>query len=89
MSTEGYSFYDVWTKTYRNIFLGYYFYLSNSYTTKRSTITGELAGDEKVYKRWWQYENRTNWSIDSNNELRYSTDNQRMITNDKYTYKTS
>lgn len=88
-STEGSSFYEKWTKTYRHPFLGYYFYLSNSYTTKSSTITGRVAGNEYVYKRWWEYENRTNWSIDSNNELRYSTDNQRMITNDKYTYKTS
>jgi hypothetical protein len=86
---EGHSFYEKWTKTYKNKYLGYYFYLSNSYTTKSSTITGRVAGNEYVYKRWWQYENRTNWSIDSNNELRYSTDNQRMITNDKYTYKTS
>lgn len=87
--TEGHSFYEKWTKTYKNKYLGYYFYLSNSYTTKSSTITGRVAGNEYVYKRWWQYENRTNWSIDSNNELRYSTDNQRAITNDKYTYKTS
>jgi hypothetical protein len=89
ISRYGYSYYERWTKIYKNKYLGYYFYLSNSYTTKSSTITGRVAGNEYVYKRWWQYENRTNWSIDSNNELRYSTDNQRMITNDKYTYKTS
>lgn len=89
MSKEGYSFYEKWTKIYKNKYLGYYFYLRNSYTTQSSTITGTVAGNEYVYKRWWEYENRTNWSIDSNNELRYSTDYQRMITNDKYTYKTS
>lgn len=89
MTPLGYSFYEKWTKTYKNEFLGYYFYLSNSYTTKNSTITGTVAGNENVYKRWWQYENRTNWNIDSNNELRYSTDSQIVITNDKTTYKTS
>lgn len=88
-TSEGYNFYEKWTKAYKQKYLGYYFSLRNEYTTQSSTITGELTGNERVYKRWWQYENRTNWSIDSNNELRYSTDYQKMITNDKYTYKTS
>lgn len=85
----GYSYYEKWKATYKHPFLSYDFYITRSYTTKSSTITGYLAGDEKVYKRWWQYEDRTNWSIDSNNELRYSTNNQKAITNDRTTYKTS
>lgn len=85
----GYSLYERWVAVYAHPFEDYVLSLYRTYTTQSSTITGTVAGNEYVYKRWWQYENRTNWSIDSNNELRYSTNNQIAITNDKYTYKYS
>jgi len=88
-TTLGYRFYDEWAATYKHPFVSYDFSLYRTYNTKNSTMIGALAGNERVYKRWWLYENRTNWSIDSNNELRYSTDTQVAITNDLSTYKTS
>ncbi len=88
-TTFGYNFYEKWAATYKHPFVSYDFSLYRTYSTKDSTIIGVLAGNERVYKRWWLYENRTNWSIDSNNELRYSNDTQIAITNDLSTYKTS
>ena len=87
--TTAESFYEEFTGTFSHVFLGYYWYLNRTYTTKSSTITGTLEGNEYKYMRWWDYETRTNWYIDSNNNIQYYNNYQVKITNDTYTYRTS
>lgn len=87
--TEAESFYEEFTGTFSHVFLGNYFYLYTTYTTKSSTITGTLEGNEYKYMRWWDYETRTNWYIDSNNNIQYYNNYQVKITNDTNTYRTS
>lgn len=90
VTQRGSAVYEKWTAQYINPFLGYYFYLSERYNTKSSTITGTLFGNEYEYKRWWDYETRTNWYIDTNyNEIKYYNNYQVKITNDTNTYRTS
>lgn len=83
------SVYEEFTGRFSHPHLGYYWYLYNTYTTKSSTITGTLYGIEYEYKRWWDYETRTNWYIDSNNNIQYYNSSQVKITNDTNTYRTS
>lgn len=87
--TTASSVYEEFTGRFSHPHLGYYWYLYTTYTTKSSTITGTLFGNEYEYKRWWDYETRTNWYIDNNNELKYYNNYQVKITNDTYTYRTS
>ena len=87
--TTASSVYEKFTGTFSHPLLGYYWYLNSKYTTKSSTITGTLYGIEYEYKRWWDYETRTNWYIDSNNNIQYYNNPQVKITNDTYTYRTS
>ena len=83
------SFYEKWGAEYITPFLGYYFYLSERYNTKYSIITGKLFGNEYVYKAWWEYENVSSWSIDSDGEPRWYHRYQVKLINDKYEYLTS
>ena len=85
----GYSLYEKFFYQYKHPFISTDFYLYRTYTTKSSTITGTLYGIEYEYKRWWDYETRTNWYIDSNNNIQYYNNPQVKITNDTYTYRTS
>ena len=87
--TTAESFYEEFTGTFSHPHLGYYWYLYTTYTSKYTTITGTLYGIEYEYKRWWDYETRTNWYIDSNNNIQYYNSPQVKITNDTYTYRTS
>ena len=89
MEKDGFSFYEKFLLTYKHPFISTDFYLYRTYTTKTSTITGTLYGIEYEYKRWWDYETRTNWYIDSNNNIQYYNSPQVKITNDTYTYRTS
>ena len=85
----GESFYEKWTVRFAHPHLSYDWYLYTTYTSKSTTITGTLYGIEYEYKRWWDYETRTNWYIDSNNNIQYYNSPQVKITNDTYTYLTS
>lgn len=88
--TTAESFYEEFTGTFSHAFLGYYWYLNRTYTTKSSTITGTLEGNEYKYMRWWDYETRTNWYVDTTyNEIKYYNNYQVKITNDTNTYRTS
>ena len=86
---DGISFYEKLLLTYKHPFISYDWYLYTTYTSKPTTITGTLYGIEYEYKRWWDYETRTNWYIDSNNNIQYYNSPQVKITNDTYTYRTS
>ena len=96
---RGESWYEKWTGVYKNKYLAYYWYLYRTYTTKSSTITGTLYGNEYAYKRWWYYEYRKNWYIDYDSiaesigirlaKIKYRVDLQIAITNDTDTYLTS
>ena len=86
---RGYAIYEKWTAEYIHPFLGYYFFLYERYNTKSSTIIGTVSGNEYVYKNWWDYETRTNWYIDSNNNIQYYNNYQVKITNDTNSYRTS
>ena len=85
----GFSIYEKFLVEYKHPFISTDFYLYSTYTTKSSTITGTLFGNEYVYKRWWDYETRTNWYIDSNNNIQYYNSSQVKITNDTNSYRTS
>ena len=86
---RGQSSYIKWTAQYIHPFLGYYFYLTERYDTKTSSISSTIHGTEFEYRAWWDYETRTNWYIDSNNNIQYYNSPQVKITNDTYTYRTS
>ena len=86
---DGFSFYEKFLLTYKHPFISTDFFLYTTYTSKSKTITGTLYGIEYEYKRWWDYETRTNWYIDSNNNIQYYNSPQVKITNDTYTYRTS
>lgn len=85
----GFSLYEKFLVEYKHPFISTDWYLYRTYTTKHSTITGTLYGIEYEYKRWWDYETRTNWYIDSNNNIQYYNSSQVKITNDTNTYRTS
>lgn len=95
----GYSIYEKWLLEYKHPLISYDWHLYSTYTTKYSTITGELYGIEYKYEKYWAYEFRRNWYIDYDKvlesigirkaEIKYSTDYQVEIANDKYTYLTS
>ena len=89
MEQDGFSFYEKWLLEYKRPLISYDFYSYTTYTTKSSTITGKLEGAEHEYIRWWDYETRTNWYIDSNNNIRYYNNYQVIITNDTNSYRTS
>ena len=89
MEKDGFSFYEKWLLEYKRPLISYDFYSYTTYTTKSSTITGKLEGAEHEYIRWWDYETRTNWYIDSNNNIRYYNNYQVIITNDTNSYRTS
>ena len=80
---------EKWTAVYSQRYLSYDWYLYTTYTTISSTITGTVSGNEYVYKNWWDYETRTNWYIDSNNNIQYYNNYQVKITNDTNSYRTS
>lgn len=94
----GYSLYEKFFLEYAHPFISYDWYLYSTYTTKYSTITGELYGIEYKYEKCWAYEFRKNWYIEYNNpigigiriaKIKYHTDYQVEITNDTDTYLTS
>ena len=85
----GFSFYEKFLLTYKHPFISTDFYLYRTYTSKSTIIMGTIYGIEYEYKRWWDYETRTNWYIDSNNNIKYYNSSQVKITNDTYTYRTS
>lgn len=85
----GESFYETWSAEFVRPFISTDFYLYRTYTSKSTVITGALYGIEYEYKRWWDYETRTNWYIDSNNNIQYYNSSQVKITNDTNTYRTS
>ena len=85
----GFSLYEKFFYQYKHPFISTDFYLYRTYTSKSSTITGTLYGIEYEYKRWWDYETRTNWYIDSNNNIQYYNSPQVKITNDTNAYRTS
>lgn len=85
----GFSLYEKFLVEYKHPFISTDFYLYRTYTSKSSTITGTLYGTEYEYKRWWDYETRTNWYIDSNNNIQYYNNYQVKITNDTNSYRTS
>ena len=85
----GYSLYEKFFYQYKHPFISTDFYLYTTYTSKSSTITGTLYGIEYEYKRWWDYETKTNWYIDSNNNIQYYNNYQVKITNDTNSYRTS
>ena len=85
----GFSLYEKFLVEYKHPFISTDFYLYTAYTTKSTTITGILYGIEYEYKRWWDYETRTNWYIDSNNNIQYYNNYQVKITNDTNSYRTS
>ena len=85
----GESFYEHWTATFDHPFLSYDFYLYRTYTTKTSGISSTIHGTEFEYRAWWDYETRTNWYIDSNNNIQYYNSPQVKITNDTNAYRTS
>ena len=89
MEKDGFSFYEKFLLTYKHPFISTDFYLYRAYTSKSTTITSTLYGIEYEYIAWWDYETRTNWYIDSNNNIQYYNSPQVKITNDKYTYRTS
>ena len=87
---RGYQVYEKFTAVYKNKYLSYDWYLYRTYNTKYSTITGTLEGNEYKYMRWWDYETRTVWYVDTTyNEIKYYNNYQVKITNDTYTYRTS
>lgn len=86
---RGESWYEKWTGVYKNKYLSYDWHLYTFYYLKYSKITGTLYGIEYEYKRWWDYETRTNWYIDSNNNIQYFFSYQVKITNDTNSYRTS
>lgn len=85
----GESFYEKWSAGFSHPFLGYYFYLTERYDTKTSGISSTIHGTEFEYRAWWDYETRTNWYIDSNNNIQYYNNYQVKITNDTNSYRTS
>ena len=95
----GFSFYEKFLVEYEHPLISYDWYLYTTYTTKSSTIAGELHGIEYKCEKYWVYEFRHNWYIDYNHaletigirwaEIKYDSDLQIEITNDKYTYLTS
>lgn len=87
--TTAQSVYEEWTGRFSHPFLGYYFYLRERYNTKYSGISGTIHGTEYEYRAWWDYETRTNWYIDSNNNIQYYNNYQVKITNDTNSYRTS
>ena len=80
---------EKWTAVYSQRYLSYDWSLYRTYTSKYTTITGTIYGFEDGYMRLWDYETRTNWYIDSNNNIQYYNSPQVKITNDTYTYLTS
>lgn len=86
---RGSALYEKWTAQYIHPFLGYYFYLTERYDTKTSGISSTIHGTEFEYRAWWDYETRTNWYIDSNNNIQYYNSSQVKITNDTNSYRTS
>ena len=86
---DGVSFYEKFLLTYKHPFISTDLYLYRTYTTKTSSISSTIHGTEFEYRAWWDYETRTNWYIDSNNNIQYYNSPQVKITNDTYTYRTS
>ena len=96
---KGFSFYEKFLIEYEHPLLSYDWYLYTTYTTKSSTIAGELYGIEYKYEKYWVYEFRKNWYIDYNKvaesigirlaEIKYNIDYQIAITNDTNAYRTS
>lgn len=86
---RGQSWYERWTAVIDYPFLGYYLYLYTRYEARYSTTIGIVEGNEYEYRRWWDYETRTNWYIDSNNNIQYYNNYQVKITNDTNSYRTS
>lgn len=89
MEKDGFSFYEKWLLEYKHPLISYDLYSYTTYTTKSSSITGTLFGNEYIYRAWWDYETRTNWYIDSNNNIQYYNNYQVKITNDTNSYRTS
>lgn len=87
--STGFSLYEKFFYQYKHPFISTDFYLYHTYTTKTSSISSTIHGTEFEYKAWWDYETRTNWYIDSNNNIQYYNSPQVKITNDTYTYRTS
>ena len=85
----GYSLYENFFYQYKHPFISTDFYLYHTYTTKTSGISSTIHGTEFEYRAWWDYETRTNWYIDSNNNIQYYNNYQVKITNDTNTYRTS
>ena len=85
----GFSLYEKFLVEYKQPFISTDFYLYTTYTTKTSGISSTIHGTEFEYRAWWDYETRTNWYIDSNNNIQYYNNYQVKITNDTYTYRTS
>lgn len=83
------TYYEVWEAEYNTPFLGYYFRLYERYDTKTSGISSTIFGTEFEYRAWWDYETRTVWYIDSNNNIQYYNSSQVKITNDTNSYRTS
>lgn len=86
---RGESFYEQWTATFDHPFISYDWYLYRTYTTKTSGISSTIHGTEFEYRAWWDYETRTVWYIDSNNNIQYYNNYQVKITNDTNSYRTS
>lgn len=80
---------EKWTAVYSQRYLSYDWYLYRTYTSKSTVITGTIYGFEDGYMELWDYETRTNWYIDSNNNIQYYNSSQVKITNDTNTYLTS
>ena len=89
MEKDGHSFYEKWLLEYKHPFISYDWYLYRTYTTKTSSISSTIHGTEYEYRAWWDYETRTVWYIDSNNNIQYYNSSQVKITNDTNTYRTS
>ena len=89
MEKDGVSFYEKFLLTYKHPFISTDFYLYTTYTTKTLGISSTIHGTEFEYRAWWDYETRTVWYIDSNNNIRYYNNYQVKITNDTNSYRTS
>ena len=89
MEKDGVSFYEKFLLIYKHPFISTDFFLYTTYDTKTSSISSAIHGAEYKYKAWWDYEYRTNWYIDSNNNIKYFDNLLVKITNDTYTYRTS
>lgn len=85
----GFSLYEKFFYQYKHPFISTDFYLYTTYTTKTLGISSTIHGTENEYRAWWDYETRTNWYIDSNNNIQYYNSSQVKITNDTDTYRTS